>query len=401
MFLILAFLAVQTEISPDKLSLSGAFEKALLKNERLLQSKEDISAQRGLAKLSLTGLLPTLEGGGRISEQIGFSAGLRVPLINVSGVLATSSAFKQLKSVEATYERQRDTLLLQVAEAYLSVLTEQQLLELSKTQYETSKKQLESASRKAALQEISTLDLKRAQLLAAKTQVDISNREASFQAALGLLADFLGENKKFRLEDFPEILALEEQEVSKLIAQAKEHRFDLKAQSISIQAAFLGEQSAKWLFMPTLHFGTNLVQPLEKAHEFEFRFDISVPLFDGYARYGLLETTRAKLRQEKFKKHLLEREIALQVQGALVDIARRKQVYEIQQELVQISHAAHKSAENRYNLGQATSLDLLDEQTRLFEAQKDLREAKFLLQQSRLNLSYISGDPRLGIAKNG
>ena len=89
------------------------------------------------------------------------------------------------------------------------------------------------------------------------------------------------------------------------------------------------------------------------------------------------------------------------MQGALVDIERRKQAYAIQQELVQISHAAHKSAENRYSLGQATSLDLLTEQTRLFEAQKDLREAKFLLQQSRLNLSYFLGDPRLGIAKNG
>lgn len=395
LFSLVPFFAIQTETPVSKLSLSEAFEKALSKNERFLQAKEDIPAQRGLAKQSLSTVLPTLHGGGRISEQIGFSANLRVPILNVSGILGAQSAFKQLKSVEVSYERKRDALLLDVANAYLSVLTEQQLLNLSKTQHETSQRQLESAARKSALQEISTLDLKRAQLLAAKTQADIFNREANFQAAVGLLAYFLGENSRFELEDFPEILPIEDEK------NLKHNRSDLKAQIIAIDAAWLGKQSAQWMFMPTFNFGTVALFPLDKSHEFEFRFDIAVPFFDGYARYGLLETARAKFRQENFKKHLLEREIALEIQGAMVDIKRRKQVYEIQQELVLISRVAHKSAENRYNQGHATSLDLLDEQTRLFEAEKDLREARFFLLQSRLRLSYILGDPRKGIVKNG
>ena len=125
--LLVGFFALGPESSPPQLSLSGAFEKALAQNERLLQSQQEIPIQRGLAKQSLNTVLPTLEGGGRLSDQIGFSAGLKVPVFNISGILGAQSAFKQLKSVKAGYERQRDTLLLDVANAYLSVLTEQQL----------------------------------------------------------------------------------------------------------------------------------------------------------------------------------------------------------------------------------------------------------------------------------
>lgn len=387
--------AVKPESSIPQLSLTEAFEKALSKNERLLQNKEDISVQRGLAQQNLKFILPTWKGSGDIAKQIGFSTDVKIPLVNVSGILGMQGAFKQLKSVEASYERKRDALLLDVANAYLSVLTEQQLLNLAKSQHETAKKQFESAERKAKLQEISTLDLKRAQLLSAKTKADIANREASYQASIGLLADFLGENKRFELADFPEIKALEEGELPKI------NRADLKAQSLSIDSAWLGKQSAGWMFMPTLDFNTGWKFPMDKDYEWTFGFSLSVPFFDGYSRYGLLETAKAKYRQETYKKRLLNREIELEIQGALVDIKRRKELYVIQEELLGISQVAYKSAENRYNLGNATSLDLLDEQTRLFAAEKDLREAKFFLLQSRLRLSFVLGDPRQGIAKDG
>ncbi|MEI6791173.1 MAG: hypothetical protein WCK42_08340, partial [Myxococcaceae bacterium] len=117
MFPILLFSAMfglQTDIIEKKLSLSEAFEKALTKNERILQAKEEIPMQLGLAKQSLSFVLPTLEGGGRISEQIGFTAGLKIPVLNLSGILGTQSAFKQLRSVEAGYERKQEALLLDV-----------------------------------------------------------------------------------------------------------------------------------------------------------------------------------------------------------------------------------------------------------------------------------------------
>lgn len=404
MFPILLFSAMfglQTDIIEKKLSLAEAFEKALTKNERILQAKEEIPMQLGLAKQSLSFVLPTLEGGGRISEQIGFTAGLKIPVLNLSGILGTQSAFKQLRSVEAGYERKQEALLLDVADAYLAVLTQQQILALAKTQHETSEKQLASAMRKAALQEISTLDLKRAQLLAAKTKAVIFNREADFKESLGLLADFLGENSRFELEDFPEVLGLEDQEITVLNARAQHNRLDLKSQKIAVQAAWLGEQSALWMFMPTLQVSTALLLPIDKSHEWKLGLDLLVPFYNGGNRYGLFDSAKAKLRQEKYKKHLLERELSLLIQGALVDIKRRKELYQIQQELVEISQAASKSAENRYSLGQATSLDLLEEQTRLFEAQKDLREAKFFLIRSRLRLGYVLGNPKEVILKDG
>ena len=404
MFPILLFSLVfglQADIAEKKLSLFDAFDKALAKNERLLEAKEEIKAQLGVAKQSLSFVLPTLEGGGRISEQIGFVAGLKIPVLNLSGILGTQSAFKQLKSVEAGYDRKREALLLDIANAYLAVLTQQQILALAKTQHETSEKQLASATRKAALQEISILDLKRAQILAAKTKVSIFNREADFKEALGQLAYFLGENARFELEDFPEVLGLEDQELASLNARAQKNRLDLKAKNIAIQAAWLGEKSAQFLFMPTLQFNASLLLPIDQKQEWKLGLDLLVPFYDGGNRYGLADTVSARLRQEKFKKHLLEREISLAIQGALIDIKRWKELYQIQQDLVDISQAAFKSAENRYALGQASSLDLLEEQTRLFEAQKDLKEARFLLIQSRLRLSFVLGDPREVILKNG
>lgn len=399
--LLVNFLALEPDSSSKKLTLQEAFSKAIAKNERILQAKEDIPVAQGLAKQSLKGLLPTLEGGGKIGEQIGFSGHLKLPLFNVSSVLQTHSAFQAVQSVKSGYERKRDTLLIEVAKAYISVLAGQQLLTLSESQHQISQKQFESAKRKAELQEISKLDLKRAELLAAKTGLDIVNRRADLQGALGYLTDFLGENARFELEDFPEVLSYESMDFSKLLEQAKQDRTDLKSQQIALQAAWLSNQSAAWLFMPTFGFNTGVLLPLDKEHQWTWGFDLSVPLFDGYVRYGLLQSARAQLRQQKQKKHLLEREIALEIGGALVEINRRRDVYQIQKNLIEISQAAFKSAENRFQLGQATSLDLLDEQSRLFQAQKDYQEARFLLLQARLYLSYILGDPRKGLLDHG
>jgi outer membrane protein len=145
---------------------------------------------------------------------------------------------------------------------------------------------------------------------------------------------------------------------------------------------------------PTVGAGFDLKYPWGQDYKLTANLTLTMPFFDGGSRYGLLQTASSKWRQEKLKKQLLEREIDLEVGGSLTDIERQTQLLGVNKQLLEIAEVSVKSAENRRAVGQATSLDVLEEQTRLFDAQSELLRTDVALSVSRLKLAYALGDPR-------
>ncbi|MES2504405.1 MAG: TolC family protein [Myxococcota bacterium] len=397
-----AFLALETDLGAPKINLLAAIDIALSKNEHLLQSAQDISAQIGLAKQARSKLLPTIEGSAYVSrdptESMGSQLGLRVPLIDVSAMFNIKSASISVNAIKATYERRRDALVFDVALAYIDALLQQRLLKLAQEQHASSEIRFASAKRKAALGEISKLDLKRAELVCARTTAQIVKSKAGVKTSAGQLAYLLGENLQITLDDLPKLSEFDQQDRVILNDIAKTSREDLKAQSLAVQSALFAQRSALWMFMPTLDAKASLSKALEKDHQWQSRIDLTIPFYDGGFRYGLLQSARAYTLSQKYKKQLLEREILLEVEGALNEVQKQKELFEVELQLVAIGEASFKSAENRYALGQATSLDVLDEQTRLFEAQNNLEKVGVSLYAARLRLAYILGDPRKALA---
>ena len=389
--------ALPENMSEQKLTFDEVLQKALSANEQFLQAKEDINAQKGLAKQSLAKVLPTLTGTGTLNDQINLSGALNttVPLVNISGILNSIGAFKQIDATKMSVERRRETLILAVSNTYWNVWLEQNLLEIAQKQHAISESQLATAKRKAKLQEISRLALKRAELLVAKTQIKIVSSEANLKAAQGSLAFLLGENSLIAVKNPPHVLALEKNKDQSF------KRSDLDAQKISVQAAWASKQSANWSFIPTVDAGLGLNLPWKGREQFQATLNLTIPFYDGHFRFGMLQSADAKWRQEKYKKHLLEREIQLEIQGSLTTIKRNQELLEISNNLVEIGNISVKSAENRRAAGHATSLDVLDEQTRLFDAQSDNERAKVDLALARIRLAYTKGDPIKAWKPNG
>ncbi len=388
------FFALPDNIQAPIITLEEAFQKALIKNERLLQRNEDIGVQKGVTVQSIGKLLPTLTGTGVLSDQLSLGLSLKAPLFDLSSILGTRGASTLVHSIEKSYGRARDTLIFEVALAYYQAWLEQELLEVARNQQRISEEQYASAKRKAALEEVSRLDLKRAELLVAKTKSKIISAETSWRLALGRLAYLLGENTLVRLAEPKNLNLLDPSNADELRQQAKSKRKDLEAQSIAVQAAWYTKQSALWLMAPTLSAGFDLKYPWGGDHKLTGNLTLTMPFFDGGSRYGLLGTASSKWRQEKLKKALLEREIDLEIGGSLTDIERQKELLSINKQLLEIAEVSVKSAENRRAVGQATSLDVLDEQTRLFDAQSELRRSEVALSVSRIRLAYVLGDPR-------
>jgi outer membrane protein len=388
------FFALPDNTQAPTLTLEEAFQKALAKNERLLQRNEDIGVQKGVTVQNLGRLLPTITGTGILSEQLSLGLSLKAPLFDLSNIFGTRSASTLVRSVERSYERARDTLLFDVALAYYQAWLEQELLAVARNQQHISEEQYASAKRKAAVEEVSRLDLKRAELLVAKTKSKIISADTSWRLALGRLAYLLGENTLVKLAEPQNLAVLDSQNSDNLRQQAKSKRKDLEAQSIAVQAAWYAKQSALWLMAPTLSAGFDLKYPWGGDHKLTGNLTLAMPFFDGGIRYGLLGTANSKWRQEKLKKALLEREIDLEIGGSLTDIDRQKDLLTINKQLLEIAEVSVKSAENRRAVGQASSLDVLDEQTRLFDAQSELRRSEVALSISRIRLAYVLGDPR-------
>jgi outer membrane protein len=118
----------------------------------------------------------------------------------------------------------------------------------------------------------------------------------------------------------------------------------------------------------------------------------SVPIYDGGTRYAALKESGSKIREELLKVRQLERKIAGQVRGNIADIAVKRQALITSRQSVELSQKTAENAANLYELGMATSLDVIDANLAVFLAEIDLARAELDLEQARLSLTYILGE---------
>jgi outer membrane protein, multidrug efflux system len=310
-------------------------------------------------------------------------------------------ALQQYLSIGETRRSVELTLVAEVASAYLTVLADETLLQITR---ETLKNQRESyaltqrlfsagtTTELALRQAESTVDAARADL--AQYERQLAQDRDALQLLLGAPIpegiDFAG-----GLERGTAVAELQEGIASDVLIR----RPDVLAAEHQLQAANAQIGAARAAFLPAItltgSFGTasaqlsGLFKPGSQA--WTFSPEISVPIFAGGANVANLEASRlardAAVAQYEKAIQTAFREVA----DALAARGTLDEQLSAQQALVNASSVAYRLADLRFRGGVDSYLSALDAQRSLYSSQQQLQGVRLLRLQNLVTLYKALG----------
>ena len=296
----------------------------------------------------------------------------------------------------------RRRLAFEVAAAYLTTLTMDQVLEAAGRRLEYGGKTLDAARARYAAGLVSVNDVTRAELEYATAEMGSTQAMGNVQTAylqLGFLLDTAIDGKLASPELLLSQAELPAAAAADLLPSAQERRLDLRALdwNAKAQQALVLEPKLEWL--PSLSLSgqyryTNEAGLTGRSTNWSAGLALSWPLFDGFGRFGYHKERKAQARLAELDLRAAGRQLELEVRDGLVSLS--SQQASLKMALVALD-AAHKNAAETaelYRQGLSNALQVADANVRLFEAEVEVARQRNGLALALLNLRAAQGlDP--------
>lgn len=332
--------------------------------------------QQGSDDLSSTGQ-------GTISSQYGANIGITAYELDLFGRIQ-SLKDQALETYLAQIETQRSTqiaLVASVANAYLTLLADQELLALSEATLATEQESYGLTEHKYRLGAASEMELAQGRTALESAKVSLAQYQRQVKQDRNGLALLLGTGVPVLMTE-PATLAEVQLAAIPVGAPSSllQQRPDILAAEHSLKAANANIGAARAAFFPTISLtatagtASNQLSGLFDGGTGTWTFmpQINLPIFDGGKRIADLDVAEVSTRQAVASYEKSIQTAFKEVADTLDAQTDYQQQLQAQQELVKASQTYFKLAEVRYEKGVDSYLTRLDAQRSLFSAKQGL-----------------------------
>lgn len=319
---------------------------------------------------------------------------------------ATSNAI----ATERTSVRTRQSIVFQSQSSYLNVLRVEQLVKVAEENLKRDQQQLERIQESNRVGALSIADVYRQQSQVAADEVLLINAQNNFDKARADLSALLGLNtmEDHRFAD-PSIATdldtaqirqetAQYSNVSELTQRALTARPDYTGATESYDAAQSQVTIAKSGYWPSIYAGVRYgvsdpeLKYINNNKNLSWGINLNWNIFDAFQTNQSVQQAVAQKRNAEINLAQTQRNIAVDVKKALLDLdAARKSFTSAQKGLISASQD-RQIAEERYNLGAGTLLDLQTANAALVQAQATKVNAVYDYITARLNVEYSVGE---------
>lgn len=376
---------------------------------------------------ALGNLLPSLNASSSLSSNTGFSINPtnNLPINstavsangNITSNLTLFNGLQNLRQVQRAklntlanqyrLEDLKDDIRLNVASAYLQLVSNTEQLKALKAQYTATEQDLKRTQELVASGVVPQGDLLEIEATAAAQQQQIINAEGSVLLAKINLAQLLQitdyENFQIASETFEVPLSsILDNSAKAIFDKALTFRNDIKLSESNVALAEKDVKIAKGAYAPTLsaffQYGTrysdateipgivggdtirfvpDFTDQLWLFDGISYGAQLNVPLFNGQRTRNSVK--RSEINLEKARLQLVQDKLDLEatIQQAYVDVTTSRKAYEAAGKTLEARELAYAYARERYAVGLTNAFDLNQAQARVEDAEAEHIRTKY------------------------
>ncbi len=323
------------------------------------------------------------------------SASLRIPLVVPTAWFDLAAAKQGELGAQAAAEATRLQLRAGFAQAAWAASAAEEVVDASKRALDTAREHAESAQRAVKAGTGAPLTALQAQTEQVRRESDLVQAQAERERAHLALGVLLGRAEPLEVA-VPEAAPPSSFDVPLLTTEALEKRPEVRAQSAQVAAAERQVDSAWSRLAPQLAvnlsaFASTVPYPTGDKAGWKASADLTWALYDGGFRYGRRDQAAAQAAEASAALGDQRVQIRREVQDAVrdIDVARERLRLAVQQKGFASEAAA--SAKRSFGAGLASSLDVLDANDRVYQAEVALADAR-----ARLGAAAVALDRAVG-----
>lgn len=388
------------------LTLDAAVSLAVQRNVQVIQARNRYEGTGAATRAAWGGLLPTLNASGSFNRQQqwqeggvtlvngvpvqypdgfnaynNYSAGISSRLTLFDGLANFSDISRAQANASgslASLKRTEQSIILQTHVLFMGIARAYQLLNVADDNLKRSRRQLERITESNKVGAVALADVYRQQVQVGTDELAQIQAQSTYESAQADLIAFLGveyDEKAWTIDvtgvptdidtaEFAELHARYEN-FDNLVATGLEHRPDHQAAGAVLNAASSSITIARSGHLPSVSasgsygYSNSELDKLTDNRSLSLGLNVSLPIFNGFATSNAVQQAQVQEMNAREDLEQSKRQIAVDVKKGLLALQQAEKRLIVTRSSVVSAEMDRKIAEEKYNLGAGTLLDML------------------------------------------
>ena len=298
----------------------------------------------------------------------------------------------------ASVVEQRFAVALQAKQSFFDVLRADELIRVAESRVTRAQQSEDAAQRRMQVGSGTRSDVLRAQLETNQARQALLQAQSQRRAATYGLGAVVGVDGPVAAQADgpldPTQLALSDAELIELVE--RESPVVQSAQA-DVAASDAGLRSARTQYFPTLRASGGYDWFNQDASfaggrtSWSTRVSLSYPIFNGFGREDAVQRANVQMNVSRIQLEASRRQARADLERVLTSLRLAEEQITLAREAVEVAAEDLRVVEERYRLGAATSIDLLQSQTALVETEQALVNARYDYLIARAQLEALVG----------
>lgn len=399
---------------PVSYTLTDLYRMALDRAETIGIAEADVAIAEATREMALSVLFPSLSAVGNYraySDEIskggsvvqpewtgshGITAGQRVT-VNGRELTALRIAEQDIEKSRHDLDSVKEAYLFNVSSVFYDVAKARKSVDIAEANVRRLKVHRQAVSLKLKLSEVPKTELFRTEAELAKAEADRIQAENTRQLARTALSRLAGLTGSFDIvENGESVPLLPETEIEPLKELAMNQRAELKSLKLQQEIAEKQIRYNQGAFWPTLGWEGGWMrheQEPDPANDESLYVGVNVSyeFFDGGLRKARVREARSQKRQVELTRQDTARQIAVEVEQAWLELNTQQSVIQSLESQLRYATENYGAVARLFEHGMANSVDVMDANTLLVTAERQLSEARYNLHLAVLRLDRSTG----------
>jgi outer membrane protein TolC len=396
--------------APPKVTFSNAVQRALARNPSAVVAAEEIKRSEALAREARASWLPTLTGNatytrldsdrvlsGRVIQGAdSFNANLQlvVPILQPRGWVASARAKDAAEIAKLDAADVKKEVALATGHAFLTVIAQRRILETTERARDNAKAHEDFTQQRFSGGIGNRLDLVRASQERATSEAQVHQQVIALARAEEALGVLLGEEGPVDAAGDAELAA--PPTLAAALGEVETRRTDIVAQKERVETARKAVRDDYVDFLPALSaigqpFYQNPSTLTLPTTGWQAQLVLTLPLYDGGARYGLHDERDAVHAEAKTELEGALRQARSEVRIAFEAVLHADEALGKARDAAKLADEAMKLTQVAYTAGATSNLEVVDAERRARDADAAAAVAEDASRQARLDLLAASG----------